>query len=80
MKIVLMGCNHAGTWAAKTLLRKKKPEDEVLIFDRNDNIFVFRLRNRPVSFGPSWKPEDAFLFVAWRAWKNGRQSFHAPRD
>ncbi len=33
-----MGCNHAGTWAAKTLLRKKKPEDEVLIFDRNDNI------------------------------------------
>ncbi|XP_023210730.1 uncharacterized protein LOC111613611 [Centruroides sculpturatus] len=33
-----MGCNHAGTWAAKTLLRKKDPADEVLIFDRNDNI------------------------------------------
>ncbi len=38
MKIVLMGCNHAGTWAAKTLLKKKNPNDEVLIFDQNDNI------------------------------------------
>lgn len=38
MKIVLLGCNHAGTWAAKTLLKRKKTEDEVIIFDRNDNI------------------------------------------
>lgn len=38
MKIVLLGCNHAGTWAAKTLLKKKNPNDEVIIFDRNDNI------------------------------------------
>ena len=37
MKIVLMGCNHAGTWAAKTLLKNKKANDEVVIFDKNNN-------------------------------------------
>lgn len=38
MKIVLLGCNHAGTWAAKTLLKRKQPTDEVVIYDQNDNI------------------------------------------
>ncbi|MDI4567743.1 MAG: NADH oxidase, partial [Mycoplasma sp.] len=38
LKIVQIGCNHAGTWSAKTILKNKKEEDELIIFDSNDNI------------------------------------------
>ncbi|WP_028330836.1 FAD-dependent oxidoreductase [Brachyspira alvinipulli] len=36
MKVIVIGCNHAGTWAAKTLAASKKCE--VVTYDRNDNI------------------------------------------
>jgi NADPH-dependent 2,4-dienoyl-CoA reductase/sulfur reductase-like enzyme len=37
MKVVVIGCTHAGTAAVKTILREK-PGTEVIVFERNDNI------------------------------------------
>ena len=37
MKIIVIGCNHAGTWAAKTL-KATDPKCQVVAYDRNDNI------------------------------------------
>ena len=37
MKIIVIGCNHAGTWAAKTL-KAADPGCQVVAYDRNDNI------------------------------------------
>ncbi|MDF2487086.1 MAG: dehydrogenase [Herbinix sp.] len=37
MKVVVIGCTHAGTAAVKTILREN-PEAEVTVFERNDNI------------------------------------------
>ena len=37
MKVVVIGCTHAGT-AAILNLRKMNPEAEVTVFERNDNI------------------------------------------
>ena len=37
MKIVVIGCTHAGTAAVKTIL-KENPQAEVVVFERNDNI------------------------------------------
>jgi NADPH-dependent 2,4-dienoyl-CoA reductase/sulfur reductase-like enzyme len=37
MKIVVIGCTHAGTSAVKTII-KENPEAEVTVFERNDNI------------------------------------------
>lgn len=36
MKVIVIGCNHAGTWAAKTLAGN--PDCTVTAYDRNDNI------------------------------------------
>ena len=37
MKVVVIGCTHAGTSAVKTIL-KENPSVEVSIFERNDNV------------------------------------------
>ena len=37
MKVVVIGCTHAGTAAVKTILREH-PEAEVTVFERNDNV------------------------------------------
>lgn len=37
MKVIVIGCNHAGTWAAKTL-KATDPNCQVVTYDRNDNI------------------------------------------
>jgi len=37
MKVVVIGCTHAGT-AAIVNLRKTNPEAEIVVFERNDNI------------------------------------------
>ena len=37
MKVIVLGCNHAGT-AAITQLRQRHPDVEVVAYDRNDNI------------------------------------------
>lgn len=37
MKVVVIGCTHAGTSAVKTIL-KENPSAEVTVFERNDNI------------------------------------------
>ncbi len=37
MKVVVIGCTHAGTSAVKTILKENK-EAEVTVFERNDNI------------------------------------------
>lgn len=37
MKVVVVGCTHAGTAAVKTIL-KENPEAEVTVFERNDNV------------------------------------------
>ncbi len=37
MKVIVIGCNHAGT-AAITQLRQRHPDVEVTAYDRNDNI------------------------------------------
>lgn len=37
MKVVVIGCTHAGTAAVKTIL-KENPKAEVTVFERNDNI------------------------------------------
>lgn len=37
MKVVVIGCTHAGTSAVKTIL-KENPGTEVIVFERNDNI------------------------------------------
>ncbi len=37
MKVVVIGCTHAGTSAVKTILREN-PNTEVTVFERNDNI------------------------------------------
>ncbi len=37
MKVVVIGCTHAGTAAVKTILREN-PDAEVTVFERNDNI------------------------------------------
>jgi NADPH-dependent 2,4-dienoyl-CoA reductase/sulfur reductase-like enzyme len=37
MRVVVIGCTHAGTSAVKTIL-KENPEAEITVFERNDNI------------------------------------------
>ena len=37
MKVIVIGCNHAGTWAAKTL-KAVDSSTTVVTYDRNDNI------------------------------------------
>lgn len=37
MKVVVVGCTHAGTAAVKTILTEH-PEAEVFVFERNDNV------------------------------------------
>lgn len=37
MKVVVVGCTHAGTAAVKTILTEN-PEAEVFVFERNDNV------------------------------------------
>jgi NADPH-dependent 2,4-dienoyl-CoA reductase/sulfur reductase-like enzyme len=37
MKVVVIGCTHAGTSAVKTIL-KENPKAEIIVFERNDNI------------------------------------------
>ena len=37
MKVVVVGCTHAGT-AAIVNLKKLQPEAEITVFERNDNI------------------------------------------
>ena len=37
MKVVVIGCTHAGT-AAILNLRKTNPDAEITVFERNDNI------------------------------------------
>ncbi len=37
MKVVVIGCTHAGTAAVKSIL-KNHPEAEVTVYERNDNI------------------------------------------
>ncbi len=37
MKVIVIGCTHAGTSAVKTILREN-PDTEVTVFERNDNI------------------------------------------
>jgi NADPH-dependent 2,4-dienoyl-CoA reductase/sulfur reductase-like enzyme len=37
MRVVVIGCTHAGTAAVKTIL-KENPGTEVVVFERNDNI------------------------------------------
>ncbi|MEG0416135.1 MAG: FAD-dependent oxidoreductase [Erysipelothrix sp.] len=37
MKVVVIGCTHAGTSAVKSIL-KESPEAEVTVFERNDNV------------------------------------------
>ena len=38
MKVVVIGCTHAGT-AAILNLKKINPDTEITVFERNDNIF-----------------------------------------
>jgi NADPH-dependent 2,4-dienoyl-CoA reductase/sulfur reductase-like enzyme len=37
MRVVVIGCTHAGTSAVKTILREN-PGTEVIVFERNDNV------------------------------------------
>ena len=37
MKVIVIGCTHAGTAAVKTIL-SENPKTEVTVFERNDNI------------------------------------------
>ena len=37
MKVVVIGCTHAGTAAVKTILNEN-PEAEVVVYERNDNV------------------------------------------
>lgn len=37
MKLVVVGCTHAGTFAVKQIL-KEHPDAEVTVYERNDNI------------------------------------------
>lgn len=37
MKVVVIGCTHAGTAAVKSIL-KNHPEADVTVYERNDNI------------------------------------------
>ncbi len=37
MKIIVIGCTHAGTFAVKQIL-KEHPDAEVTVYERNDNI------------------------------------------
>ena len=39
MKIVVVGCTHAGT-AAVVNLKELHPESEITIYEKNDNIYV----------------------------------------
>ncbi|MBP5835732.1 FAD-dependent oxidoreductase [Candidatus Phytoplasma meliae] len=37
MKVIIIGCTHAGTAAAKTM-KKNNPQTDILVYERNDNI------------------------------------------
>ncbi|WP_373375691.1 FAD-dependent oxidoreductase [Candidatus Phytoplasma solani] len=37
MKVIVIGCTHAGTAAAKTI-KKFQPQTDILVYERNDNI------------------------------------------
>mgnify|MGYP000420353166 CR=1 FL=1 len=37
MKVIVVGCTHAGTSAVKTIL-KENPGTEVTVYERNDNV------------------------------------------
>ena len=40
MKVVVVGCTHAGTSAVKSILANH-PEAEVTVYERNDNISFY---------------------------------------
>ena len=56
MKVVVIGCTHAGTAAVKSIL-KNHPEAEVTVYERNEQYFFLILRYRTLcrrsSKGPS---------------------------
>ncbi|AGL91029.1 Putative NADH oxidase H2O2-forming [Candidatus Phytoplasma australiense] len=37
MKVIIIGCTHAGTAAAKTI-KKTSPQTDIVVYERNDNI------------------------------------------
>ncbi|WP_349401833.1 NAD/FAD-dependent oxidoreductase [Candidatus Phytoplasma solani] len=37
MKVIIIGCTHAGTAAAKTI-KKNNPQTDIVVYERNDNI------------------------------------------
>ena len=37
MKVIVVGCTHAGTSAVKTIL-KENPGTELTVYERNDNV------------------------------------------
>ncbi|MCG7202129.1 MAG: NADH oxidase, partial [Candidatus Phytoplasma mali] len=37
MKVIVVGCTHAGTAAVKTI-KKNNPQADVVVYERNDNI------------------------------------------
>lgn len=37
MKVIVIGCTHAGTAAVKNIL-KYQPDAEVLVYERNNNV------------------------------------------
>jgi Uncharacterized NAD(FAD)-dependent dehydrogenases len=42
MKVVIVGCTHAGTAAANQIL-SAHPETEVTIYERNDNVSFYHV-------------------------------------
>lgn len=42
MKVVVIGCTHAGTAAVKSIL-KNHPEADVTVYERNDNISFYHV-------------------------------------
>ena len=39
MKVIVVGCTHAGT-AAVVNIKALYPEAQIVVYERNDNIFI----------------------------------------
>ncbi len=40
MKVVVVGCTHAGT-AAVVNIKENYPESEIVIYEKNDKVIIF---------------------------------------
>ncbi len=61
MKVAVIGCTHAGTFATKQILAEN-PDAEVTVYEKKRRHFILILRNRALSRWPGKRSPGTLLF------------------